>query len=170
VSTGARTARLLIRLPNWLGDVVSCLPLVEQAASVLDNLTLVAPQAWHELLERVAPQARFLVPSRKLIDSTWRGHTQALLLDGSLRSASQAWFAGIPVRVGLGDGGRWVLLNGGVRAARESGAAPLSQIRRLSGSRRAPRPFGSTAAELLALLPGRPAGLVQNPRPRLDPG
>ncbi|MAE46238.1 MAG: hypothetical protein CMJ86_05020 [Planctomycetes bacterium] len=164
------TCRLLIRLPNWLGDVVMCLPVIEQAERTLgSSLTLVAPKSWHGLLTETAPRARILVSLRSLSDSAWRGHDQALLLDGSLRSVSQAWCAGIGARLGLNGGGRWALLNGGVAPVRERGRAPLSQIRRLRGSRRSPRPFGSTAAELLALLPGRPAGLVQDPRPRLIP-
>ena len=160
--------RLLIRLPNWLGDVVACLPLVEQAERALGSaLTLVAPKPWHELLAQAAPRARVIGNRSGPLDFAWRGHAQALLLDGSMRSAFQAMGAGIGVRVGLGGGGRWALLTGSVAPARERGRAPLSQIRRLGGSRRSPRPFGSTAAELLALLPGHPAGLVQDPRPRV---
>lgn len=163
--------RILIRLPNWLGDLVACLPLVDQAARTLGpNLTLVAPKPWHGVLADLAPKARLFAPTRSLRDASWQDHQQALLLDGSFRSASQAWWAGIGVRVGLQAGGRAVCLNGGVMPVRERGAAPLSQNRRLWGSRRSPRPFGSTASELLALLPGRPAGFVQDPRPRFVPG
>ena len=106
--------RLLIRLPNWLGDVVACLPLVEQAERALGSaLTLVAPKPWHELLAQAAPRARVIGNRSGPLDFAWRGHAQALLLDGSMRSAFQAMGAGIGVRVGLGGGGRWALRGNG---------------------------------------------------------
>jgi ADP-heptose:LPS heptosyltransferase len=144
--------RLLLRLPSWLGDLVMAEPVVDALhGALLDGrlgaLSLAGPPRFLELLAEAAPRARRLGP-----DDDWRGHDAALFLDGSLRSVLRAWRAGIGERFGWTDGGRGLLLTGGMRPALERGGTPLDLGMHGGGRRRLPRPFGAAAAELCGLL------------------
>ncbi len=167
-------ARVLVRLPSWLGDAVACEPVLcalharWQAAGRAERLTFVAPTSFVELLEsrfagvRWLPAARGATPDAR----TWRGHDVALLLDGSWRSAWTAWRSGIPARAGFASGGRTPLLTFALRPALERGGVPLGLGRTGRAPRRLPRPFASACAELAGLL-----GLeVRERSPLLEPG
>ena len=80
------SARLLIRVPNWLGDLVMAEPVL-RSADLRGAVTLVGPAHLLSLFE-----GRFPNCDRLYSDSArdWRGHGAALLLTGSFRSA---WIA-----------------------------------------------------------------------------
>ncbi|MBL6720400.1 MAG: glycosyltransferase family 9 protein [Planctomycetes bacterium] len=154
------TPRVLLRLPNWLGDAVMATPVVEALARAHGaGLTVVGPSRWLELLDPVLGQAPLRVPLAKggLPARHARGHAAALLLDGSTRSAWGAWLAGVGSVACLSTGGRGLLASLALRPARLRGAG-----------RPEPRPFGAVAVELLARLPqGLGAELPGDPAPRL---
>lgn len=144
-------ARVVVRMPSWLGDCVMAEPLVRELATSRrgsGSLTLCGPR---RALEWLAGSLRGV----EIVDAddagAWRGRDVALLLDGSWRSAWRAWRAGVAERVGFASGGRAPLLTLALRAARERGAAPLHVGAPGRGSRRLPRPFGAAALELAAL-------------------
>lgn len=146
---------MLLRLPNWLGDVVALEPLVRQLRAQAPEparLTLVVPAPLLALVAPSAPGARLLAAGRE--PRAWSGHGTAILLTGSWRSAWMALAARIPRRVGYArDGRRW-LLTDGFEPAREGGG------RALGGGpppapwapRFAPRPLLVSALELCAAL------------------
>lgn len=146
---------VLLRLPNWLGDVVALEPLVQQLAARAaepERLTLVAPAPLLALVAPSAPGAKLLAAGKD--HRAWAGHGTAILLTGSWRSAWMALAAGIPRRVGYArDGRRW-LLTDGFEPAREGGG------RALGGGpppgpwapRFAPRPLLASALELCGAL------------------
>ena len=152
--------RVLVRLPNWLGDAVMAAPVVEALAEAHGaGLTVAGPARWLELLEPVLGPAPRRVPlaGGGLPARHARGHAAALLLDGSTRSALGAWLAGVGAVACLATGGRGLLASLALRPARRRG-----------GARPEPRPFGAVAVELLARLPqGLGAELAGDPAPRL---
>ncbi len=152
--------RVLLRLPNWLGDVVMATPVVDALAHAHGAaLTVVGPPRWLELLDPVLGPAPLRVPLVKggLPARHARGHAAALLLDGSTRSAWGAWIAGVGSVACPATGGRGLLASLALCPARLRGRA-----------RPEPRPFGAVALELLARLPlGLGAELPGDPAPRL---
>ena len=98
--------RVLVRMPNWLGDFVMAEPLIRllyehhERAGTGNRITLAAPGRLLELVDGRFEEARRLaVPAHAPIDArAWRGHDAALLLDGSTRSAWAAFAARIPLR------------------------------------------------------------------------
>lgn len=166
-------ARVLVRLPSWLGDAIACEPVLRalharwRSAGRADHVTCVAPALILELLEsrfegvRWLPAARGATPHAR----AWRGHDVALLLDGSWRSVWTAWRAGIPHRAGFASGGRTPLLTFALRPALERGGVALGLGVTGRAPRRLPRPFAAACAELVATL-----GLeVRERAPRLEP-
>ncbi|HTF89471.1 MAG TPA: glycosyltransferase family 9 protein [Planctomycetota bacterium] len=154
-------ARLLIRVPNWLGDLVMAEPVL-RAADERGGATLVGPPRLLALFD-----GKLLNCDRLYADEPrgWRGHDAALLLTGSLRSALIAARAQIPVRAGLARDARGWLLTHSMRPAREAGRVPLSLGVHGRGARWLPRPFASVCVELASLV-----GLeVSSRRPRLLP-
>ena len=114
---------LLLRIPNWLGDLVLALPVIEAAAE--GPLIVLGPEPFRELLEPRFPLIRYLPVSRA---RRWSQAgairalrpSRALLLTESLSSAVLAWLAGVPVRVGYRAEGRSILLT---RAVPRAGTA-----------------------------------------------
>lgn len=161
---------LLLRLPSWLGDFVLAEPVVRAVAHAVESrrlrsATLVAPTRLLELYEGRFEALARLPSDRGRASLSWRGHSLALLLDGSWRSALRAARAGIGVRLGPARGLRAPLLSHAVRGARERGATPLGLGRSGRWPRTLPRPFGSVAVELANWL-----GLeVRARRPMLVP-
>ncbi|HUR27619.1 MAG TPA: glycosyltransferase family 9 protein, partial [Planctomycetota bacterium] len=154
-------ARLLIRVPSWLGDLVMAEPVL-RAADRRGDTTIVGPARLLALFE-----GRFERCDRLNADaaSAWRGHDAALLLTGSFRSAWIAAQAGIPVRAGLLRDARGLLLTHAMRPSAERGSVPLGLGVAGRGRRWLPRPFGGVCAELAALV-----GLeVEDRRPRIRP-
>lgn len=164
--------RVLVRLPSWLGDLVAAEPLVAALdaavrAGRVAHGSLAAPGRLLALFDGRFPSlARLSVAPRTLPSlGAWRGHTLAVLLDGSTRSTLGAWRAGIGERLGLARFPRGLLLTQPVRPARERGGTPFGVGRRGRFPRELPRPFAAVCRELGAL-----AGLeVLDRPPRLVP-
>jgi heptosyltransferase-2 len=162
-----RQARVLVRLPAWLGDFVMSEPIVRALAAWLagGTLTLCARAEHLALFEGRFPHAgRISVERGRAAARAWRGHDAAFLCTGSFRSAWRAFTAGIPRRVGFARDGRGLLLTDALAPARERGATPLGLGRPGGGRRFLPRPLERSLAELLGCL-GVP---VRDARPRLE--
>ena len=111
--------RLLVRAPNWLGNVVMSLPALEavKRAAPHVRLTLALPEHMTELLREaddvdevlpVRPETRFVAESGRLFRA--RGFDSALLLPNSFGAALAVWLAGIPRRAGYRrDARSWML-------------------------------------------------------------
>lgn len=140
--------RLLVRAPNWLGDLVMAEPVL-RAIDEAGGATLVGDAKLLTLFAGALPRCRRLSSDDP---RDWRGHDAALLLTGSFRTALCAARAGIPVRAGAARDGRGFLLTHGIVPARERGATPLGLGRPGRRPRFLPRPFGSACVELAALV------------------
>ncbi|MEI6279303.1 MAG: lipopolysaccharide heptosyltransferase II [Verrucomicrobiae bacterium] len=113
-----RPFRIVLRSPNWLGDAVMCL----QAARAFKTgrpdvrLAVLAPVKLAGLWRRV-PEVDEVIEFSKgdpvfSIAKKLRGHFDvAVLFTNSLKSALEAWLAGIPRRVGFDGHYRRALLN-----------------------------------------------------------
>lgn len=127
--------RVLLILPNWLGDAVMAtglLGLLHQAKHTVDgphlHLTLGVRRAWLPLFESDPRIDDLLVIERKGRHGGWQGFMplvrdmaegkfQAVVLGPpSLRVAAASLLAGIPLRTGYRSDGRGALLNGGLPA------------------------------------------------------
>lgn len=160
----ARDARVLVRLPSWVGDLVMAEPLVRALAAHLgsERLTLVARAPHQVLLAGRFQGARWLDADEAR--AHWSGHDAAFLCTGSFRSAWRAWCAGIPRRIGFAREGRRLLLTDALEPARERGGTPLGLGRPGHGRRYLPRPLERSLAELAAAV-----GVVtRDLRPRLE--
>lgn len=159
-------ARVLVRVPDWLGDLVMSEPTLralDGRVRELDGaLTLAGSPRLLEVLGDALPQARRVDASAA---SAWRGHDVALLLVNSFRSAWCAARAGIPRRVGWSRNLRGWLLSDALAPAREVGGIPLGLGLRGRYPRHLPRPFGAKCVELAGAL----GVAVVDTRPRLQP-
>jgi heptosyltransferase-2 len=107
-----------VRSPNWLGDAVMALPAVRNLKTMLedDPLAVAAPEKLAALWQKCpfVDQVIALEKPRNLPATArqLRGGKfgSAVLLPNSLRSAAEAWQAGIPQRLGYARGGRGLLL------------------------------------------------------------
>ncbi len=156
--------RVLLRLPNWLGDAVQCEPLLRAFNGSAERLTLVGPIALQLLFSESLSGATWLPQGAGA--RAWRGNDLALLLDGSLRSAFKAALAGIPERVSWARGGKSLLLTDAVCPPRELGAPAVGCGRPGSHPRWLPRPFEVSIRELASA-----AGVeLEGEGPRLSAG
>jgi len=115
-----RSGPLLVRIPNWLGDLVLALPILEAAAR--ESAVFLGPEPFREILVPRFPEASYLVADRArrwAARSTIRAASPraALLLTESLSSAVLMWSAGIPARIGYAAEWRAPLLTRVVRRA-----------------------------------------------------
>ena len=109
---------LLVRSPNWLGDAVMALPAVRNLKTLLakEPLAVAVPEKLAALWQACpfVDQVIALEKPKNLRDVSRQLRAgkfgSALLLPNSLRSATEAWLAGIPQRVGYARGGRKLLL------------------------------------------------------------
>ena len=116
--------KIVILAPNWIGDAVLSLPLLDACFQCWPgaNLTVLARAQVAELFEAREPQVSVLAYERgngpqrlrNLVDVSRRlrkeGFELALLLPNSLGSAVVARLAGIPQRLGYATDGRgWLL-------------------------------------------------------------
>lgn len=106
-------APLLVRVPNWLGDLVLSLPVLEAAAG--EPSIFVGPEPFRAILEPRFPGAAYIATSRArrwdAVGSIRRARPRAaLLLTDSLSSALLAWLAQVPRRIGHGGEGRGIFL------------------------------------------------------------
>jgi lipopolysaccharide heptosyltransferase II len=158
----ARDARVLVRLPGWLGDFVMSEPLVRalEAHVVPGRLTLLGRAAHLALLEGRFAEARRVTLEEHVRTGLGR-QDAAVLCTGSFRSALEAWRARIPRRIGFARDGRAWLLSDALVPARERGGVPLGLGRAGGGRRYLPRPLERSLTELAGLV-GVP---VREPRP-----
>lgn len=164
--------RILVRLPNWLGDIVMAAPTVAALAEAYPGagVTVQAPAPFLPLA-RALPGVRDALPAgkdrgpREVRGSARRlaalGFDAALILPRSFRATLAPWRARIPVRVGWGGGALkrrlthpatgWRDLRGGHRsrwfAALLAGRA---EVRWPRAPLEAPASATRTAAALLA--------------------
>ena len=119
----ASEAPLLVRLPNWLGDLVLAWPVVDAAAR--QGAVFAGPEPFRTLVQPRYPGSSYVgiprarrfaaaSPIRRLKPRA------ALLLTESLSSAILAWLSGVPERIGYAAEGRNLLLT---RSVRRTGAA-----------------------------------------------
>jgi heptosyltransferase-2 len=109
---------LVVRSPNWLGDAVMALPAVRNLKTMLvdDPLTVAAPSKLAALWQKCPFVDNVIALSNpKSLQATVAQlrdgkFGSAVLLPNSLRSAAEAWRAGIPQRIGYARGGRSMLL------------------------------------------------------------
>jgi heptosyltransferase-2 len=131
---------LLLRLPNWLGDLILALPVIEAAASHSGArpLLLVGPAPFEGLLTPRMPGVRYLVSRREsryaLVGPIRREQARtALLLTESFSSALLVALAGVPRRVGFAAEGRSPLLTIRVPRPRPARSTPrASEYRQLA--------------------------------------
>ncbi|RME72368.1 MAG: lipopolysaccharide heptosyltransferase II [Planctomycetota bacterium] len=127
--------RLLVRIPNWVGDVV-------MASAALRTLRRRLPEAhitlwgkpallailrdtpWYDE-QLVWPEAGAIAAARAV---RGRGYTHALLLTHSWSSAIAAWLGGIPQRIGHRNDGRELLLTRALPLERRGRIRPVSAV------------------------------------------
>ena len=124
ISNRPATGGILIRLPNWVGDIMMALPALGalRAAFPDERLVGMARPQHAELAERISYLDEvFLAPPRKgagrplsaltiIRDLRRAGLERAVLLAPSFEAALTARLAGIPVRVGRDTDHRRALL------------------------------------------------------------
>jgi len=106
--------RILVRAPNWLGDVVLALPALRDLRRNFPaaRLTVLA-RPWVADLYRAVPEVEAIQESRghgRDVAALRGAFDLALLLPNSFGSALPAWRAGIPERWGYATDGRGPLL------------------------------------------------------------
>lgn len=171
--------RILIRAPNWLGDSVITVPAVRaiKAGRPDAHITVAAP-------EKIAPVWKLIPEIDEVLSlkpgslfSTVRALRQqqpfdvAVLFPNSLRVALEAWFAGVPRRVGFRGHRRSWLLNQVISEEPRRGPIEhqvyryLRMVRELGGPQAAPevrkvlpRVKANGAPAKLGLCPGAEYG------------
>jgi len=107
-------ARILVRAPNWVGDVVLSLPALRDVRSAFPASRIeVLARPWVAGLYGAVPEVDKVVESRGIAAdaATLRGrHDLALLLPNSFASAFALWRAGVPERWGYATDARGALL------------------------------------------------------------
>lgn len=149
--SGGKPGPLLVRLPNWLGDLVLAWPVVEAAAA--SGAAFVGPAAFEAVVKPRFPASIYLATTRGrryALAGRIRSlrPAAALLLTDSFSSTLLAVLAGVPVRIGYAAEGRGLLLT--------------RRVRRAGVSRSTAR-----AAEYRVL--GEAAGLAHHPALRGEP-
>src|SRR5262245_38107173 len=115
-----RKGPLLVRIPNWLGDLVLAFPVLEAADR--GGGIFLGPEPFREIVAPRFPGSAYLGTSRA---RRWAARSSiravspraALLLTESLSSAILTWSAGVPVRIGYAAEWRAPLLTRIVRRA-----------------------------------------------------
>jgi heptosyltransferase-2 len=109
-----RVHRLLVRAPNWVGDVVLSLPALRDLRRALPGARLaVLARPWVAELYGAVPEVDELIPSRGVGADVARvrgAFDAAVLLPNSFGVAFVAWAARIPERWGFATDGRRLLL------------------------------------------------------------
>jgi heptosyltransferase-2 len=106
--------RLLVRAPNWVGDVILSLPALRDARRAFPDARLeVLARPWVADLYRAVVEVDGVRESRGVgadAESLRGEFDAALLLPNSFATAFVAWRAGIPERWGYATDGRGLLL------------------------------------------------------------
>jgi len=113
-----RERPLLVRIPNWLGDLVLAFPVLEAADR--DGAIFLGPEPFREIVAPRFPRSAYLATDRS---RRWAARSSiraaspraALLLTESLSSALLTWSAGVPERIGYAAEWRAPLLTRVVR-------------------------------------------------------
>lgn len=153
----APATRVLLRLPNWLGDIVMAAPAVEAITRALPGARVTA-----QCIAPFVPLARLLPGVHEAVAagpdrgplSLWSsrralraaGHDLAVVFPRGVRASLAPWLARVPVRVGFGDAGKRLLLTHGLRGWR-----PLRRAHRSLFYGALARCFGTTPAGPWAL-------------------
>ena len=114
----------MVRSPNWLGDAVMALPAMRNIKTMIvdDVLTVAAPEKLAALWQKcpfvdnvvVLEKPKNIRQTAKQLREGKFGST--ILFPNSLRSAAEAWQAGIPQRIGYALDGRRLLLTHAIPA------------------------------------------------------
>jgi lipopolysaccharide heptosyltransferase II len=116
--TKLKPFRILVRASNWLGDSVISVPAVRaiKAGRPDAHVTIAAPEKIASVWKLVPEVDAVLPINAKKIFATINAIRRqprfdvAILFPNSLRAALEAWFAGVPRRVGFpGHNRRWLL-------------------------------------------------------------
>lgn len=129
-----RCDRLLVALPNWVGDVVLATPVLAAIRAQVPHARItyllrkyvreiIAGGGWHDE-ERFWPargDGALLAEWRLAAQLRDERHDAVLLLTNSFRSGLLAWLARIPRRVGYARDGRTWLLTDRLRPLKQAG-------------------------------------------------
>lgn len=118
--------RVLVVAPQWVGDAILSLPLLEQLANEYDQVDVLAVPAVESVYRCTAHVHRVVVAPFAHGQLQWRlrwrvarelrgQYCTAIVLPNSLKSALVPWLAGIPVRRGMIGESRFILLNQRIR-------------------------------------------------------
>jgi heptosyltransferase-2 len=157
----ARPGRVLVRLPNWLGDTVMTLPMLEALGAAWPATELWCLGPWAEpVLEAVPGVARCLDaprtrPARGALASELRRARLdvVILTTNSFRTALEAWRTRAPRRIGFAGEGRGAFLTDAVPFPAPSPHQVAAYLRLLA-------PLGldpAMAAPVLSVSPARVA-------------
>lgn len=170
-----RGGPLLLRIPNWLGDLVLAWPVIEAAAARPGARTiLVGPGAFAPVLVPRLPSARYLAWSRGAryaLASALRRERPgtALLLTESFSSALLAFLSGARERIGYAAEGRGLLLTCRVARGEPARNAPRTREYRLL-ARAAGIPVGDDPPRLHAIPAERDGAAALLREGGVDPG
>jgi len=114
-------SRVLVRAPNWIGDVVLSLPALRDVRRAFPSARLeVLARPWVAGLYEAVPEVDGVLPSRGVAAdaAALRGrHDLGLLLPNSFASAFTLWRAGVPERWGYATDARGALLTRSCRVS-----------------------------------------------------
>jgi heptosyltransferase-2 len=128
--------KILIRLPNWLGDVIMATPALRAmrqsfphaeitAWSKPAGLSILDGAPWFDHTVRVGEHGG---PLREGLWLRKQGFDQALLLPTSWSSAISAFLSGARQRVGYGEDGRGILLTQSPRVKKLGRLRPIPKV------------------------------------------
>jgi heptosyltransferase-2 len=109
--------KILVRLPNWLGDTVMAVPALAALRAAWPEATLAAAGPWATLLSGQGLADTLIAYPRawsgrlRAADALARlGSDVAIVVPNSFESALAAWYSGARRRIGFAGGGRAGLL------------------------------------------------------------
>jgi lipopolysaccharide heptosyltransferase II len=122
--TGLRQAKILVRVPNWVGDAVMCLPALRTLRAALPDaeITLLARPWVRDVFPVDELRARVIPYDTSAEHAGWSGRRRiaaalrnekfdaAILFQNAFDAALITWLAGIPLRAGYSRQGRRLLL------------------------------------------------------------
>ncbi len=121
--------KILIRVPNWIGDAVLCLPAIEAIRSIYPGSEIsILAKPWvrdvflnNPAVDRIVIYDRDAAHKgmkgfiRLIVELRAEGYDMAILFQNAFEAALLTWLSRIPVRVGYSRDGRGVLLSRGFR-------------------------------------------------------